>query len=161
MNKLHKGEGLNELTLRPIIPNIGTATDEVTKYLNSLLAPLGKWNRNIVNTKTFTNHIKGLKILECYQMFSFDLKSSFTNVPLNEAIDIILRKAHDENKIVSYIPRSILKELLYSCTMHVHCKLIAKFKFSVMSRNILPKLESYPCNRRRYIDNTFAYFLSE
>ena len=55
-------------------------------------------------------------------MISFDVKSLFTNVPLNETINIILRKVYDENKIVTTIPRSILKELLYPCTKHVHFK---------------------------------------
>ena len=51
--KVHKsqnGEGLNELTMRPIISNIGTATYETAKFLNSLLAPLEKSDRSILNT---------------------------------------------------------------------------------------------------------------
>ena len=42
VHKLQRGEGLNELTMRPIVSNIGTATYETAKFLNSLLAPLGK-----------------------------------------------------------------------------------------------------------------------
>ena len=38
MHKLQRGEGLNELTMRPIISNIGTGTYETAKFLNSLLA---------------------------------------------------------------------------------------------------------------------------
>ena len=55
-------------------------------------------------------------------MISFDVKSFFTNVPLNETIDIILGKVYDENKIVINKPKSILKELLYLFTKHVHFK---------------------------------------
>ena len=43
--KLHKlkiGEGLKELTVRPIISNVGTVTYETAKYLNTLLTPLTK-----------------------------------------------------------------------------------------------------------------------
>ena len=43
VHKLGKGEGFNELTMRPVISNIGTATYETAKYLNSLLAPLRNW----------------------------------------------------------------------------------------------------------------------
>ena len=55
-------------------------------------------------------------------MISFDVKSLFTNVPLNEMIDIILTKVYDENKIDTKMPKSTLKELLYLCTKHVHFK---------------------------------------
>ena len=46
-------------------------------------------------------------------MISFNVKSLFINVSLNETIDIILRKVYDENKIVTNTLRSILQELLY------------------------------------------------
>ena len=55
-------------------------------------------------------------------MISFDVKGLFTNIRLNETINIILRKVYDENKIVTHIPRSILKELLFLCTKHLHFK---------------------------------------
>ena len=38
VHKLQSGEGLNELTMRPIISNIGTGTYETAKFLNCLLA---------------------------------------------------------------------------------------------------------------------------
>ena len=59
VHKLQNGEGLNELTMRPITSNIGTATYETAKFLNSLLAPLGKSDRSILNTEAFLNHVKG------------------------------------------------------------------------------------------------------
>ena len=34
IHKLQNGEGLSELTMRPIISNIGTATYETAKFLN-------------------------------------------------------------------------------------------------------------------------------
>ena len=55
-------------------------------------------------------------------MISFEVKNLFTNVPLNETIDIILTKVYDENKKETNIPKSILKELLHLCTKHVHFK---------------------------------------
>ena len=83
VHKLQNGEGLNELTMRPIISNIGTATYETAKFLNSLLEPLGKSDRSILNTEAFVNQVKDQRI-PGYKMISFDIKSLFTNVPLNE-----------------------------------------------------------------------------
>ena len=78
VHKLGKGEGLNELTMRPIISNIGTATYETAKYLNSLLAPLGKSDHSLLNTESFIKDINGQRIPDGYQMISFDVKSLLT-----------------------------------------------------------------------------------
>ena len=48
--KLKIGEGLKELTVRPIISSIRTATYEIAKYLTTLLTPLTKSQFNILNT---------------------------------------------------------------------------------------------------------------
>ena len=53
-------------------------------------------------------------------MILFDVKSLFTNVPLDEAISIVLRKIYDEGKIETSIPRNVMKELLLLCTKNVH-----------------------------------------
>ena len=44
-------------------------------------------------------------------MISFDVKSLFTNVPLEETIDIILNKIYDEKKTETNIPRNVKKDL--------------------------------------------------
>ena len=180
-HKLQNGEGLNELTMPPIISNIGTATYETAKILNSLLQPLGKSNRSILNTEAFVNQFKGQRIPEGYKIISFDVKSFFTNVPLNETIDIILTKVYDENKIDPKIPKSILKELLYLCTKPVHFKfnnevyiqcegvargsplgpLLANIFMILLEDSTLPKLELYLCNWKQYVDDTFAYVLPD
>ena len=53
--KAHKqsNNNLDDLTLRPIVSNIGTTTHEATKYLASLLVPLSKPEFTINNTKGF------------------------------------------------------------------------------------------------------------
>ena len=105
VGKVRKEETFDELTMRPIISNIGTATYETAKYLNSLLAPLGKSECSLLSTETIIKHIKGQRIPDCYQIISFDVKSLFTNVPLDETINIVLRKVYDENKKVTNLPR--------------------------------------------------------
>ena len=53
-------------------------------------------------------------------MILFDVKSLFTNVPLDESISIILRKVYDEGKIETNVPRKVMKELLLLQAKHVH-----------------------------------------
>ena len=129
VHKLQNGEGLNELTMRPIISNIGTATYETAKFLNFQLAPLGKSDRSILNTGAFVNQVEGQRIPEGYKMISFDVKNLFTKIPLNETTDIILTRVYDENKIDTKIPKSILKEL-FARSMYTSNS-IMKFIFSV------------------------------
>ena len=91
--KIHKlsSNDLNGLPLRLIVSNIGTAAYETAKYLAKLLSPLSKSNYTINSTKQFVNHIRKQKVPDGYQMVSFDVTSLFTNVPLDETIEIILR----------------------------------------------------------------------
>ena len=90
--KVHKLQGnqrLNELTVKPIISKIGTATYETAKYLNNLLSPLGKSQHTVFNSKELFEKIKAEIIPIGYKMISFDVNSLFTNVPLDETIETI------------------------------------------------------------------------
>ena len=120
VHKLGKGEDLTALTMRP--ENIGAATYEAAQYFNSFLAPLGKSDRSLLNIKKLIKHSKSQRMPDGYQMILFDAKSLSGKVPLNEPIDIILRKVYHENKIVANILTSLLKDLFYLCTKHVHFK---------------------------------------
>ena len=53
-------------------------------------------------------------------MISCDVKSLFTNVLIDQTIEIILLKVYQEKKIKKSIPKNILRELLYLCTKEVH-----------------------------------------
>ena len=95
--------------MRPIISNIGTAPYETAKFLNSLLVPLGTPDCRILNTEAFVKQVKGQRIPEGYRIISFDVKSLFTKVPLEETIDVMLTTVYDEKKIDTKIPKSMLK----------------------------------------------------
>ena len=45
-------------------------------------------------------------------MVSFDVKSLFVNIPLNQTIDIILKRIYDDNELRISISRNEMKELL-------------------------------------------------
>ena len=55
-----------------------------------------------------------------YQIVSFDVKSLFTNVPLDRTIDIVLRRIYDKHELQTPITRSEMTELLILCTKNVH-----------------------------------------
>ena len=74
-----------ELTVRPIIFNIGTATYETAKNLHALLAPLTKSQYNILSTDDFIQKVKRERICKEFKMISFDVKSLFANVPQHQS----------------------------------------------------------------------------
>ena len=79
--------------------------------MNKFLTPLSKSDYNILNTEDLKRRLREEKIPAGYKMISFDMKSLFTNVPLDETIDFILKKVYDEKKIQTNIPKKVLKEL--------------------------------------------------
>ena len=55
-----------------------------------------------------------------YEMLLFDVKSLFTNVLLNQTIDIILRRIYDHKELETSITRCEVKEMLILSTTNVH-----------------------------------------
>ena len=75
VHKLKEKEGVDKLTLRPIISNAGTVTYEIAGYLAEFLAPLGKSKHTISNTKDFITRLKTERIPKRFKIISFDIKS--------------------------------------------------------------------------------------
>ena len=108
--KVHKvkpeeQDKIGKLPLRPIISNIGTATHKTAQYLCNLLTPLSNSDFTVLNTKDFVDNIKNTKAPVGYVAISFDVVSLFTNVPLRDTIDIILKKVYDCLLYTSPSPR--------------------------------------------------------
>ena len=178
--KLHKlDEGctdINQLPVRPIISNIGTATYKTSKYLAKLLAPLTKSEYTINSTKEFISYTKKLKVGKEYEMISFDVSNLFTNVPLELTIDLILKKVYQKKMIKTKLRKGELKELLEVCTKEMHFTFDGKIYqqtdgvcmgsplgpvlanvFMVhLEETIVPQLQDHMPTWRRYVDDTFT-----
>ena len=126
VHKLKIGERLKELTVRPILSNIETATYETAKYFNTLLTTLTKSQYIILSTDDFIQKINSERIPKGFKMISFDVKNLFTNVPPHQTIEIILSKAYQENKI----KHQFLKAFLDNFCIYVQ----KKFTFCLMTR---------------------------
>ena len=167
--------------MRPIISNIGTATHKTAQYLCRLLAPLGTSKYTAKNTKEFVEKARRLQIPDGYQMISFDVVSLFTNVPLKQTIDIILRKVYEEKLIKTKIPRKKMEKLLNLCTqgtpfmfngkMYVQIDgvmmgsplgaLFANIFMCELENTIVPQLGDSILHWTRYVDDTFAFIKPE
>ena len=178
--KLHKvAEGctnVDQLPIRPIISNIGTATYKTSKYLAKLLAPLAKSKYTINNTKDFITYTKNLNIGEDEEMVSFDVSNLFTNVPLDFTIDLILKKVYGKRMLKTKLKKPELKELLEMCTKEMHftfngktyqqtdgvCMgsplgpVLANVFMVYLEETIVPQLKDSMPEWRRYVDDTFT-----
>ena len=120
IHKLPPNGFIDNLPLRPIISNIGTASYQLAKYLAKLLSPLAQSNYTINSTKDLMIKIKNEKIPENYEMVSFDVKSLFTSVPLEHTIDIITKRVYEKHEITTEFTKPEMKKLLTICTKNVH-----------------------------------------
>ena len=179
--KIHKvnlndNNVVDNLPLRPIISNIGTATHKTAQYLSKLLSPLAKSRYTIDSSKQFVGQIKEIVLPDHFEMISFDVVSLFTNVPLDFTIELVLKKLYIEKLIITKIPKINMKELLYLCTKTVPFSfdnnlymqvegvamgsplgpLLANVFMCELESTIIPKLADEIFIWRRYVDDTFA-----
>ena len=171
----------NELQLRPIASHIGTATYYLSKYLAELLSPLSESEYTIKKTKHFVEKIKKEHVLNDHLLVSFDVKSPFINVSLDETIEIIVNTLYEKNKISTDITKSEMKQLLNLCTKSVHFTFegnisvqndgvamgwplgpILGYIFLVeLDRSVIPTLTDKMKCWTRYVDDTLCYIKTD
>ena len=83
LHKLPANGKIDDLPIRIIVSNISTATYQLGKHVSKVLSRLRESEHNIKSTNNLTRKIKKEPIPAGYEMVSFDVKSLFTNVPLN------------------------------------------------------------------------------
>ena len=76
--------------LRPILSANNTPSYNLSKFLVSKLTSLTTNEYTLKNSYEFSEYIKTLRNANRLTMCSFDVESLFTNIPLNETIDIII-----------------------------------------------------------------------
>ena len=84
--KVHKAG----IPLRPIVSTIGSPTYQLAKELCRILSPIvGKTNSYIRNSSHFVERISEIELQEVDRLVSFDVKSLFTMVPIDDSLRII------------------------------------------------------------------------
>ena len=116
--KTHK----EDIPLRPILSMIGSSQHELAKWLAEILAPVLKLysSYSVKDSFTFANFIQNCN-LEPAKTFlcSFDISSLFTNVPLDETIEICADALYRGHLDCPPIPEDTFRELMLIATRGV------------------------------------------
>ena len=112
--KIHKAE----VPLRPIVSCIGAPSYQLSKHIASLISPLaGKTDSHVKNSKHFVEVMSDLRVEEDEMLVSFDVSSLFTNVPIDEAVQVIRDRLRRDETLVNRTTLSPdrVAELLETC----------------------------------------------
>ena len=176
--KVHKQLINNCPPFRPILSAIGTPTYNIAKFLVPILKPLTTNDYTLKDTFEFSRDI--LNQNPNLFMASLDVDSLFTNIPLDETINIIIEKLFSENETVHNLNKDQFKCLLTLATKESYFLFDGELYQQVDSvamgspqgptlaniflchyediwlRNC--SLECKPSYNKRYVDNIFVLF---
>ena len=115
MAKVHKPVTDRCPSLQPILPAINTPSYKLAKFLVLLLTPLTSNDFTIKDSFSFAEEVSSF---DCaYYMTSFDIESLFTNIPLEETINICVDKLFENNTKVNNLTKESFRSLLELATL--------------------------------------------
>ena len=99
---------------RPIISSIGTFNYNLAKHLGSILKDCVPCEFSCEDTFSFLRELNGLDIKNKFTV-SYDVCSLFTNLPLNETLDLAVDLIFEKHKNLK-ITKNEMRELFVFCT---------------------------------------------
>ena len=108
----------NILKFRPINSSINSYNYNLAKYLSNMVTPLIPSKHSCKDTFTFINEIKQFDKNK-YFMVSYDVTSLYTNIPLEEAIQIAVKQIFKNDKNIK-ISKEEMTELFHFATSKTH-----------------------------------------
>ena len=109
----------SDLSLRTVVLMITTPEYNLAKFLDGLIKPHIPDRFLLHSTEHFIDSLKDVPYSRKDNMVSFDVVSLFTNVPLPEAIDIIINYLYEENKNIMPIGRKVFRKLMFMATQGI------------------------------------------
>lgn len=178
--KVHKPD----IPTRPILSACGTANYNIAKFLVPKLAYLTENEYTVKNSYIFAQNMQTYNNSSEYYMCSFDITSLFTNIPLDETLEICLDELFKDNvNNVDNLTRTDFKTLLQLSVKDSYFifndKLYQQTDGLAMGSPLAPTLanlflcyfeklwlaecpvEIKPKLYQRYVDDTFLLFDNE
>ena len=106
--KIHK----ENCPIRPILSAIGTFNYNCAKFLVPLLNPLTHNDFTVKNSIEFAKELNTFRFTDSIYLASFDVKSLFTNIPLDETIDICVTECERLKLVPHNLTRKQFRSLL-------------------------------------------------
>ena len=106
--------------LRPVLSTPGSSYENLNKFLSHFFEKLPGANIE-TNSKDARAALEATKLDEDELVVSPDVKSLYTNVPVEEAIEMTLKELYSSDEVPE-IPRSAMKSLLRLAVTNVHFK---------------------------------------
>lgn len=175
MCKVHKDGN----PLRPVVAMLNTAEYKLAKYLDNLIKPHIPSRYMLNSTDMFIDKLNAFTFEPGETIVSFDVCSLFTNVPLQETIDIITDQLYStENADPPPFPKKSFKKLLSCATNGIFMykdeiysqtdgvtmgnplgPTLANFFMAHMENKVLLETGTHmPKLYLRYVDDIFAIF---
>ena len=123
MHKLSSSDSFPKL--RPIVSSISTFNYNLARFLCDLLSPLVPNDYSCKDTFSFVSQIKNANLSKKF-LVSYDVTSLFTNIPLQETIDIAINLSFNHNPNLN-ITRKELKKLFLFAISQTHFIFNSKF----------------------------------
>ena len=111
--------------LRPIVSSISTFNYNLARFLCDLLSPLVPNDYSCKGTFSFVSQIKNASLSKTF-LVSHDVTSLFTNIPLQETIDVAINFILNHNPNLN-ITKKELKKLYLFATSRTHFIFSSKF----------------------------------
>jgi hypothetical protein len=124
--KIHK----SRIPLRPIVSSIGSPCYALAGFIQTILKPLaGNSEASVKNSDHFIQLLKPIELQDQDILFSFDVVSLFTNVPIEESLQIIKTKLDmDQEKIQHFnLKTEVIMEILEVCMRITYFQVDDKF----------------------------------
>ena len=170
LDKVHK----ESTPLRPVVSMIRTAEYNVAKYLVKIIHDVMPTTFMLNSTGSFVNQMSSFDFRPSNVLVSCDVVSLFTNITLNEAIDIVCNYAYQPHSPPKY-SKETLKKLLQIATggyfLHrgkLYCQIDGVSMGSLLGPT-LANLENQfmaqqdvfmPVHFSRFVDDIFCVFNS-
>ena len=111
--KMHKFSSSDSFPkLCPIVSSTGTFNYNLAHFLYDLLSPLVRNDYSCKDTFPFVSQIKNANLSKAFLVF-YDVTSLFTNIPLQETIDIAINLISNHNPNLNITTKELNKLFLF------------------------------------------------
>ncbi|XP_074037086.1 uncharacterized protein [Leptinotarsa decemlineata] len=109
---------------------LNTLLDNLSRFLLPLIQPLqGKTSSFVKNSRHFVELLGSIEVTQENKLISFDVESLYTNVPVEEVLQIIQRKLSEDGNLKerTNLPIEVIMELLGCCVRNCYFQLKDEF----------------------------------